>query len=55
MRNRAVTDGGELTHSYSVESGGEVKITVLRQCKFVVKFALSEVWVQRCVMVKQGD
>ena len=22
-----VTDGGELTHSYSVESGGEVKMT----------------------------
>ena len=22
-----ITDGGELTHSYSVESGGEVKMT----------------------------
>jgi 2-iminoacetate synthase ThiH len=24
--DRPITDGGELTHSYSVESGGEVKI-----------------------------
>jgi 2-iminoacetate synthase ThiH len=25
--DRTITDGGELTHSYAVESGGEVKMT----------------------------
>jgi 2-iminoacetate synthase ThiH len=25
--NRTITDGGELTHSYSVESNNEVKMT----------------------------